>query len=329
MTKTRFNIIETDPVDTAPIMKNRNSSSLSGRMKEMEARFERQWLVDPEQFNPYKNCMQSERQERIWNLLRIFVEPKDKSIVDIGCGFGALSLRLKEAGAHVTAVDTAENALKLLKKRNSDIETIRGTMPMTPLPDQTFDVVICDEVIAELPQQDYRLFFAELARLVKLDGYILCSTPIDIYTDGGVDRFIDLAQTELNIKSLRISHHALYLRTKHCCEMPNRYVEGWLRPDLRKKELSLRSGLSKWWYWLNTTFIFMWFWLALQTLTNPFLRLLKRNRFILLGMERICRFFWADSGISHVLLIGQIRPIEIEKSHQEHFERLGKKQVWE
>lgn len=329
MSESSLNITKIDD-DFVSKSKNISASSRRTREKEMQAKFERLWLLDPEQFNPLRNCMQTERLERTWHLLATFVDPNDKQIADIGCAIGIFTRRLRDAGAKLTAVDIAENALKHVRKHDcTNIEIKQGTMPNTSLVDNNFDVVVCTEVIAELPPEDYRLFFSELARLVKPEGYVLCSTPIDIYSDSGVQRLVDLAHTEFNILSGLASYHALHLRIKHICEKPEEWVKRWKNPDTRKKDLDARSRINKWWYKINTTFPMMCVWKTLEFAANPLLSLLKNNRRVLLGLEKICRFFWDEAGISHFIFIAQRRPLQMPKPKDTPIPRPKKHEIWE
>lgn len=235
----------------------------SHRSVEMRARFERLWLLDPEQFNPLSNCMEKERLDRTERLIQHYVTLKDKMVCDIGCGTGIFAKRLRDGGAQVVAVDIAENALKHVRQGDCEhIETRQDAMPMTNLPDNGFDVMVCMDLIAELPKDDYRLFFSELARILKPTGYVVCSTPIDIDTEEGVHLFLDLVQTEFDVVDIVSSHHALYLKIKR---------------------------------------LFAW---------KPIAKILKNNRRILLLLEKMCRFFWNDAGISHVIVICQRRPLQ-------------------
>jgi 2-polyprenyl-3-methyl-5-hydroxy-6-metoxy-1,4-benzoquinol methylase len=328
MSKSSLNIIQTSPIET--VRKQQSPvSSLSARSKEIEARFERLWLTEPKHFHPDRNCMEKERIDRTWTLLRNFVDPAGKYVADIGSGSGTMAIRLKDAGARVLAIDTSENALKYIRAQDPAIETSQGTMPVIKIPDGMFDIVVCTDVIAELYANDHRLFFAELARLVKPGGHVLCSTPIDTETDGGTERFLNMAQTELTIISSTLSYHALHLRIKRLCKWPGKYIEGWLNSVVRANELRQLKGFKKQWYWVNTTFVFMWFWFALQAMTDPLLSFLKRSPTTLNAMEKSCRVMWGESGISHVIFIGQVRPLNREKPHERIVERPGKKQVWE
>ena len=167
MAKNRLHIISVISSQNSSFERSANVS-LAARMRKLQAKFERLWLINPEHFNPLSNCMERERLERTWQLLIKHMNVVHKHIVDIGCGAGVFSRRLRDGGAQVEAVDIAENALKNFKEIGADhIQLKQDAMPMTSLPDHAYDGIICTDLIAELPREDYRLFFAELSRLIK------------------------------------------------------------------------------------------------------------------------------------------------------------------
>src|SRR5438105_4149210 len=102
MTENRLNIIKeaSDSPNSrvssdSPVSSNFSDSSNSSyqntrnaRSKVLQAKFERLWLVDPEQFNPMRNCIERERIERTWQLLNKHVSFPGQSAVDIGCAAG-------------------------------------------------------------------------------------------------------------------------------------------------------------------------------------------------------------------------------------------------
>ena len=229
MTKNRLNIMKEEK---EPSFFSEPSQQMIKR-KEEEAKFERLWLKDPEQFNPLRSCLEKERLTRSWELLTKSVSLKDKKVVDLGCGSGYFSRQLAQAEAIVDAVDIAENALKVFRQEGAEkIHLIQDAMPRTQLPDHTYDIVVCTDLIAYLPKEDYRLFFAELARLLKPDGILLCSTPIDIDTTGGVEKFLSLLRTEFEIKETSLSYNAFYLKF-------SRFFR-WMRGIFEKKIVMLK-----------------------------------------------------------------------------------------
>ena len=98
------------------------------------------------------------------------------SIADIGCGTGRHSLRLAAQGAHVTGVDFSKGMLDIARARPGAeavtfIEHDLGK-PL-PLAGASFDRVISclvAEHITDLP-----VFFRELKRIMRPDGFILIS----------------------------------------------------------------------------------------------------------------------------------------------------------
>ena len=185
------------------------SSPLRTRREENQAKFDRMWHLDPEQFNPLRNCMERERIERTWNFLTDHIDPNGKRVVDLGSGLGIFAVKLSDAGAHVDAVDVSKLALSQLPE---GVNGVHDCMPSTKLSDDAYDVVASLDLIAHLPIRDHRLYMAELSRLVKRDGFVICSTPLDFRTEGAVELFLQLAETEFEIEKIMISYHALYHR---------------------------------------------------------------------------------------------------------------------
>lgn len=326
MAEKRLNIINIDSSENGLSL---NPSQVHP-LKEMQAKFERLWLMDPERFNPLRNCMERERLERTWQLLTKHAACAHQQVADIGCGSGVFSRRLRDANAYVEAVDIAENALKHFKKMGADgIQLKRESMPVTTLPDHSYDLIICTELIAELPLDDYRLFFAELSRLIKLDGYLICSSPIDIDSVGGLDKFVELSQTEFDIIEGIPSYHALYLRLKRFFDAPARFTNAWQNQEVKHQELEKRKGLNRWWFWTNTTSIFIPFWYACGFCAQPFNKLLKNNHSLLLFLEKCCRFFWDQDGISHYLFIAKRRHLQTLNPEEIPIEKPKRKEVWE
>jgi len=73
-------------------------------------------------------------------------------VLDVGCGEGDLAARLARAGAVVTAVDVAEEALRRAREAHPelDLRLIDGE-GRWDLPDAAFDVVWAGEVIEHPP----------------------------------------------------------------------------------------------------------------------------------------------------------------------------------
>lgn len=316
-------------------VQRRDSNSLSHRKhwrEEAKAYYEHQWQNDPEQFNPLRNCMERERIERTWQLAQEFVHIKDKLVADLACGGGTMTKRLKESGAHVHALDIAPTALKILREQVPNVDkTYEECLPHTTLDDDAYDLIFADEVIALLPSQELRLFMSELCRLIKPQGFAICSTPLDLDSQDPLQRFASLAETEFKVHKWVCSHHRLYIRLRHIFGTPKHYARAYKNPEYRQRELQHRKGFSEKWLRWNSQAPLAFFWTVIQYVTNPIDHLLKYSRGLMLGLEKICRLFWGDSGISHAIFIASRRPLQPLDLPKDEIpvERKGKRHVWE
>lgn len=305
-------------------------NSRRAHIRELQAKCERMWLIDPEKFNPYRNCIEKERLERTWRFITQHFDIVNKQTADIGCGSGVFSRRLRDGGARVEAIDIAENALKKFRQEDAHhIHLKQDAMPETGLPDLFFDLVLCLEIIAELPKEDHRLFFAEAARLLKPEGYLVCSSAIDIDTEGGVEKLIELALTEFDIVEERESYHALYIKLKRFLEAPSLFIQCWKNKEQRAKELSLRKGFNNGWFWLNTTPLFLWPWFILEPCTRPLLRWIRNSSGLMNILERITRFISDRTGISHILFLAKKRALQKMNPKDIPIQKPGRREIWE
>lgn len=195
-----------------------------------EAKYDLAWASKPEQFDSSSSAL---LQEQINRTKSLFLDQVDgKTLVELGCGDGHLSQAAAVAGADVTATDISLHALKRLENIKG-IKPEKHFVPYTSLPDGAFDFVVAANLIAELPQDEYRLFFSELARLVKREGKIVVSTPLDTYSDEALERFLHYAETELQVETLVLSYHRIYLRI----------IPTWMKKS--KKLLLFLESLTK------------------------------------------------------------------------------------
>ena len=146
------------------------------------------------------------------------------------------------------------------QRLKSSFGTSQQCLPHTTLQEEHYDLVISTDAIAYLQQDDFRLYFSELARLVKPQGSLICSTPIDIHSEDALERFIHLAETEFEIEKWVFSYHAYFIRLT-------------------------------------------------RLLASPLSRFVRQSRWLLLLLEKVCRLFSAENGISHVILLGRRRPL--------------------
>ncbi|MET3695891.1 ubiquinone/menaquinone biosynthesis C-methylase UbiE [Bacillus oleivorans] len=117
------------------------------------------------------------------------VDPKGKTIVDIGCGGGIYTHALAEMGAgKVTGIDFSEQMIAGAKENSKDcpkVSFVIGNALDTKLPDCHYDIVIERALIHHI--DDIQTCFKEVHRLLKPGGTCIIQdrTPDDCFLDGG------------------------------------------------------------------------------------------------------------------------------------------------
>ena len=92
------------------------------------------------------------------------------SILDVGCGTGALCSVLHENGLTVTGVDPAENMLAVAKRQpeNQYIRFLQANaLSGLPFPDKSFDVSIASYVAHGLQKSERMQLYSEMRRVTK------------------------------------------------------------------------------------------------------------------------------------------------------------------
>ncbi len=244
-----------------------------------EERLENLWSTAPEEFDSRRNCREKDRLERTWEIIQKIPQLQTKIVIDAGCGNGEIARRLKNLGATVHALDCSAIPLKNLQ--NDDIKCIHDCLPRTRLEDSFYDLVICTDVIAYLPPQEHRLMMLELSRVVKKAGYIVCSSPLDIYSEDTLTIFDSLFKTEFVIHERILSYHSLHIRIRDFLEAPARVA----------KQKTSR------------------FWRAIAIMLTPLTYIFRHNIRVLTACETLSKIFKDEDGVSHVICLGTRKPL--------------------
>ncbi|MEC7840123.1 MAG: class I SAM-dependent methyltransferase [Chlamydiota bacterium] len=325
--KNPLNIVSVEQQSPEPV----GRTSQISRREEVQARYDRLWLRTPEKFNPNNSTLELDKIERTLNLIEKTIDLTQKKVADLGCGSGYLSRKLRDQGALVTAIDISHNALKELQKYNcQNITPVHDYIPKSLLPDDTFDVVIAADLIAHLNESEYRIFFSELARLVKAEGVVVATTSIDIHSENALQRFADLAATEFEILEWKFSYHSLFIRLTDIIKAPSRFIKASKDSNYRDKSLENRYSLGKWWFRLNSHKAISPFWRLIKMATTPLLSFLQSSQSCLYYLEKVSKFIWKESAISHAIMIGKRRSMMPNTTEEMLPKELKhKKQVWE
>jgi len=318
-----------DKLNIISVEKQKKKSPQKSRRDDAVELFQKKWQENPKQFDATHTVIERERLKRTLMLIHEYVKPKDKKIVDLGCGNGNIVETLAKEGAIVHAIDICETPLKALENKHIPNLTLnQDFVPFTTVEDDKYDLAISTELIAHLPPDHYRLYFSELSRIVHPNGHILCSTALDIYSEDALDRFLSLVETEIKIVKVTLSRHSLYIRLDSLLHAPSRFVLASDQPDYRKQELDQRTWwLSKSWFALNSSKPLKPLWQLATILLRPIINWVEQSSRLLIALEKICEFF--DTGISHANVIGLRRPLVEPKIDEIPKERKQKRQVWE
>jgi len=123
--------------------------------------------------------MSTSRENLAWHLARYhyaagFVKPGDR-LLDAACGVGYGAGTLVRAGAAVTAVDCAPEALSVAKANGEPAALALADLHHLPFVDHAFDGVICFEVLEHLT--DPAAFLDQVVRVLRPGGWFVVSTP--------------------------------------------------------------------------------------------------------------------------------------------------------
>lgn len=102
-----------------------------------------------------------------------------QQILDIGCGYGRISIPLSLKGFDVKGIDLSENLLNEAKKQakltGSKAEFVLGNMCKLPYKDASFDVALClwSTFNELLTVKEQNLAISEMKRVLKPRGWAL------------------------------------------------------------------------------------------------------------------------------------------------------------
>lgn len=131
------------------------------------------------------------------------------SILDVGCGTGALCSVLHEKGLTATGVDPAEKMLNIARKHkeNNAITFVQGSvLQKLPFADQSFDLSIASYVAHGMQKNEREKMYAEMSRVTRKNVIIydynqkraLMTSIVEWLEGGDYFRFIKEAEQELN-----------------------------------------------------------------------------------------------------------------------------------
>lgn len=109
------------------------------------------------------------------DLIKIISEIKPESLLDAGCGEGFVSARIKARlpNVNIEGIDLEDNYLDFAKSNFKNIKLIKASIYDIPKNDDSYDIVLCNEVLEHL--DDPHKALRQLFRVSK--KYVLVSVP--------------------------------------------------------------------------------------------------------------------------------------------------------
>jgi len=108
------------------------------------------------------------------------VDLSGRSVLDVGCGFGWFELYALDRGVRrVVGVEPDDRQLETARRyvRDERAEFTAAGATSLPFPDESFDTVVCWEVLEHLPRDSEPDAFGEFRRVLRPGGVLYLSTP--------------------------------------------------------------------------------------------------------------------------------------------------------
>ena len=119
-----------------------------------------------------KRLNQENFQDRRIERLVPVLDLKNKKILDAGCGMGGFLVALSQKGYEVSGLDFNSDYCEITRLRaakyNLHPTVVCAPLEKVPLPDNSFDIILCNDVIEHV--QDPQQSLCELMRLLKPGG---------------------------------------------------------------------------------------------------------------------------------------------------------------
>lgn len=116
------------------------------------------WKLSPESFAPSAIRAKSPTVMKIKELLKRAVEPESRSVMDVGCGAGGVSLAILDEVTSITAVDVSGEMLESYRRRFDEtgetqvtLKLVQGSWLSVAQASGSAGVVVCANVLYNVP----------------------------------------------------------------------------------------------------------------------------------------------------------------------------------
>ncbi len=119
---------------------------------------------------------------RIAKVLQIYTPSKNERVLDLGCGWGTFCFAIAPLCREVTGLDFSRKSIDLCSKllaksQYCNIKFICADAQDTGLESESYDVIICADLIEHLYPETFEKVLDECRRLLKQKGKLVIWTP--------------------------------------------------------------------------------------------------------------------------------------------------------
>jgi 2-polyprenyl-3-methyl-5-hydroxy-6-metoxy-1,4-benzoquinol methylase len=123
----------------------------------------------------YKALKVDLRESRLRKVARWILEKPAGTLLDIGCGDGAMAARFRSVGFSVYGIDASKSQVAAALAKGIDARVQDLAAESLPFQNEFFDVIFAGEVIEHLV--DTTAFLRETWRVLKYGGTLIVTTP--------------------------------------------------------------------------------------------------------------------------------------------------------
>ncbi len=128
------------------------------------------------------SMLNEETQKEIWlepsiesyYLVNRWKRQGKKEFLDIGCGLGRHSIQFAKEGFNVTSIDLSQEAIDSAKRWSQDekldIQFLHSDMMDIPYEDNSFDCILCRNVISHTDTEGIETIINKIYNLLKING---------------------------------------------------------------------------------------------------------------------------------------------------------------
>ena len=127
------------------------------------------------------------------------IDPAGKTVVDVGCGDGALVRHLARLGAHAIGIEVSEAQLARARAQAGAAETYRvASAESLPLADGSAGAILYMKSFHHLPLAAMQPALAEAGRVLALAGRLVVIEPLP---EGGFFELTRLVEDEIEVRA--------------------------------------------------------------------------------------------------------------------------------